>query len=339
MIKQKLSDTFDLGSFILTAAKVNFEIIPYTAVLEISEEQTLEELIAIKKFNVPIGEIALSAAFPFTQRTSLNEEIKPYLVQFLKLAYSNVTYFEETLRLRRPHAVFLSHGIYATWGGVAHLCKQNGIDFVCYDRAKTINTVNFNKGQPAPDWEIGRAWDEFRNYELSCKQSEWVEKELASRGLQANQIFNYNFTRPHNSVPAIKARFGISEHSKVVTFYSNLIWDAANVSRDIIFENFEECIRSTVENLKDENLFLILRPHPAELVLGTEEPYAKKFSQEITAGNLHIADTSFNSFDILKITDVNIVNTSFVGLELLCLESKSLLFLILIIEERLYQRS
>ena len=176
LIKQKLSDTFDFGSFILTAAKVNFEIIPYTAVLEISEEQTLEELIAIKKFNVPIGEIALSAAFPFTQRTSLNEEIKPYLVQFLKLAYSNVTYFEETLRLRRPHTVFLSHGIYATWGGVA-LCKQNGIDFVCYDRAKTINTVNFNKGQPAPDWKLGVLWMN-RNYELSCKQSEWVEKDL-----------------------------------------------------------------------------------------------------------------------------------------------------------------
>ena len=44
LIKQKLSDTFDFGSFILTAAKVNFEIIPYTAVLEISEEQTLESL-------------------------------------------------------------------------------------------------------------------------------------------------------------------------------------------------------------------------------------------------------------------------------------------------------
>lgn len=313
-ILKKVKLNYILGKSVLMSARVKFEVIKYKECDELNL-LSLEDLVNYKVEDIPLGQMALDATFPFLQTTEIDESFTPFLRRFLSLAISNYRFFEELIRKGRPDHIFMSHGIYATWGPIQALCKKHGLKYICYDRAKNKDAVNFNKQQIAPDWSIDCAWIEFSKINLSKMQEQWIDDELKKRIMQKHQVFQYNQVPEAGSNTIVKQRLGISKDTKVITFYSNLIWDAANVSRDIVFANFEDCIKQTIEKYAGNDITFILRPHPAEQILGTAETYANKFSRHILKNNLIIAGSDYNSFDILNITDVNIVNTSFVGLE------------------------
>ena len=53
-----------------------------------------------------------------------------------------------------------------------------------------------------------------------------------------------------------------------------MIWDAANISRDIAFKSALDCIIKIINKYKENKGFhVLIRPHPAEQVLGTNEKY------------------------------------------------------------------
>jgi CDP-glycerol glycerophosphotransferase (TagB/SpsB family) len=120
-------------------------------------------------------------------------------------------------------------------------------------------------------------------------------------------------------VAALKKNLGIPEGRKVITLFSNLIWDAANVSRDIAFPSALECINQTIRHFAGrEDVQIVLRAHPAEKVLGTSQTYkglvSEYFGHKLPS-NFTFLDYEVNSYNVLDISDIGVVNTSTVGLE------------------------
>ena len=130
----------------------------------------------------------------------------------------------------------------------------------------------------------------------------------------------------------MREKLGINDNAIVVTVFTNLIWDAANVSRDIAFESPLDCIRQLIEKYEnDERYHVLVRCHPAEKVLGTHERYGE-LVRETFKNNLPKnasiiePEMDINSFDILDMSDIGVVHTSTVGLEM-AIEGKPVLLI------------
>ena len=204
--------------------------------------------------------------------------------------------------------------------------QRNDIPFVCYDRAKMKNHCNFNLNRPSPDWDISEAWERLSDYQLSKIESSQVSKYLEERELQKGDVYAYNFTAKADNLTRLKAELSIQPGSKV-TVFTNLIWDAANVSRDIAFASPLDCIQQLIKRYENRNdIHIPVRPHPAEVVLGTSERYEElildAFNRNLPNNVTIIGhELTVNSFSVLDITDIGVIHTSTVGLEL-ALEDK-----------------
>lgn len=310
---------------ILTYSKVNFQFIDAQADAVLhdvnSNSSSLEEIYAFEKNGIAIGDIVKGSMFRYYKSLTFDDNALQVARKFMHTALTNLNEIEKRCTESTYDTVLFSHGIYSTWEPVANYCRNNNIDFVAYDRAKTRNTINMNFNQPAPDWSFDSAWKRYEQRSLTPDEDNLVTEYLEERELHANDVYAYNFSERSGDIAQLKESLKIPAGKTVITIFTNLIWDAANVSRDLAFENALDCVTSTIENyLKSDNVHVVLRAHPAEKVLGTKERYGdlvrEHFKNDLPSSLTIIEpEMSINSFSVIDISDIGIVNTSTVGLE------------------------
>ena len=276
---------------------------------------------------VDFGSIVEGVMYRYYKSLSFDEDAPSVADRFLETSLTNYLFVREKLQEQKYDYVLFSHGIYCTWEPVVELCRVNDIPFVCYDRAKMKNHCNFNLNRPSPDWDISEAWERLSDYQLSKIESSKVSKYLEERELQKGDVYAYNFTAKADNLTRLKAELSIQPGSKVITVFTNLIWDAANVSRDIAFASPLDCIQQLIKRYENRNdIHILVRPHPAEVVLGTSERYEElildAFNRNLPNNVTIIGhELTVNSFSVLEVTDIGVIHTSTVGLEL-ALEDK-----------------
>lgn len=322
--KRSYSDAAEM----LRLGKVNYQLIPEspTAKQLATTPQNLEALTAFEHEGIEFGQIALGCMYRYYKSLTFATDALQVGQGLLETAIRNYECVKHLCSENQYDFVLFSHGIYVTWQCVVEYCRRHQIDFVCYDRAKTRNTANFNANQPSPDWGFPSAWERYRDRTLDESESSWVNDYLQQRETQAGDVYSYNPVGRAKDLESEKERLGIPIDRKVVTIFTNLIWDAANVSRDIAFDNCLDCIIKTITRFADnENIQVVVRSHPAEAVLGTQQQYGHlvkdHFGDALPANVTVVApDDLVNSFTMIEMTDVGVVNTSTVGLEMAMLD-------------------
>jgi hypothetical protein len=310
---------------LLNNANVTYEYISSNrqeVLLELSsKENDLESIYRFQIDGIHLGEIVKGTMYRYYKSLTFDDDALKVAQKFLRTTLIN--YFEIKNRTNKKEYDFVlfSHGIYVTWEPVAEFCKHNNIEFIAYDRAKTNNTININFNQVGPDWSFNTAWERYKNKTLTASEKIQVTNYIKDREMQANDVYAYNFSKRSKDVDALKNKLGIPFGKKVITIFTNLIWDAANVARDIAFDNAFQCVTQTIEYYKNnEEVQILLRTHPAEKVLGTKERYGvlvlnyfkHKLPENVTIIEPEMA---VNSFSVIDISDIGVVNTSTVGLE------------------------
>ncbi|MCB0653609.1 MAG: hypothetical protein KDC85_20190 [Saprospiraceae bacterium] len=310
---------------LLKRAKVDFEFIDAKDKDIAAEIETLggnlDNIFAFEKDGIRIGEMVKGTMYRYYKSLTFDDDALQVGKDFLHTALVNYYEIAKRTGAKKYDYVLFSHGIYVTWEPVMEYCKKENIDFISYDRAKTKNTVNINFNQVAPDWSFDQAWERFSDRRLTSEEERLVEKYLKDRELQSNDVYSYNFSERENDIRELKTMLKIPLDTRVITVFTNLIWDAANVARDLAFESAFECLTHTIEHYKNrEDVHVVLRAHPAEKVLGTKERYGdllrqyygNDFPQNVTIIDPEMA---INSFSVIDISDIGVVNTSTIGLE------------------------
>jgi len=285
------------------------------------EGKSLEELLHFKLDGIDFGNIISGVMYRYYKSLNYGSDAKQIAFRYLKSALTSYLYVKTLDQKQNYRYMFFSHGIYSSWGPIVEYCKLNAKDFVSYDRGKRKATANFNLNLPAPIWDFTTAWDRYSDRELSKQEANRVEEYLAERELQKNDAYAYNFNAKELDIDLLKARLGISKDKKVITLFTNLIWDAANVSRDLAFSSMLECVVKTITYYAAHaHVHVVVRTHPAEKVLGTNETYKQLIIESIPSMpfNVTILDASenVNSFSVLEMTDIGVIHTSTVGLEM-----------------------
>lgn len=315
------------GERMLKAAQVDYQYI------EISDKakqlsNALGDLNAVLNFqydDIDFGNIVSGAMYRYYKSLTFGENALDIARRALTTALSNYFCVKKLCETHDYDFVTFSHGIYMTWQPVVEYCQRNDIPYVCYDRAKTRDHGNFNVNQPSPDWSMEAAWQRFTDRELNATETERVHEYLRDRETQTGDVYAYNSTERADSLTAERQRLGIPENRKVITIFTNLIWDAANVCRDLAFPSALECVFQTIEYYRNrEDIQVVVRSHPAEKVLGTSDRYADLVQEhfgESLPGNVTLItpEDDVNSFTMIDLTDVGVVNTSTVGLEMAAL--------------------
>lgn len=312
------------GRRMLKAAGVDFQHITLSekAVKIVDQLPSVDEMLAFTFEGIDFGSTVTGALFRYYKSLSFGENVDDVARRALKTALNNYLCVKELHEKNQYNAIMFSHGIYVTWEPVVRFCERSSIPFVCYDRAKTKEHANFNVNQVAPNWDFTSAWRRYSARTLSEVEREQVKRYLVERELQAGDVYAYNFSQRASDLDAVRHRLNIPANRKCVTVFTNLIWDAANVSRDIAFPNAMDCLCDTVQHFAGrDDVQVVLRSHPAEKVLGTVERYGTLLKQRFGNSlpeNVTIIEPEddVNSFTVIDLSDVGVVNTSTVGLEM-----------------------
>ncbi len=319
----------------LDAANVEYQLLslnPKAVEIANSLPDDTEILFNFNYEGYEIGNIVKGVMYRFYKSISMQDDATQIAKKFMATTLTNYFEIKSRCETNNYHSIMFSHGIYCTWQIIVDYCEANQLDYICYDRGKTKGCINVNRNNPSPVWDISTAWKRLAPYPLSQEQERKVDAYLKERETQKGDVYAYNFSEKLNNLDTLRKTLHIAEGASVITVFTNLIWDAANVSRDIAFDSPLDCICQLVNKYgKNNDYHILVRCHPAEKVLGTHERYGQLVRdafKDSLPNNVTIVEPEMdiNSFDILDMSDIGVVHTSTVGLEM-AIEGKPVLLI------------
>ena len=220
----------------------------------------------------------------------------------------------------KPDCVIMSHGIYSTWGPPFQILRDSGIPVLTYGRGKKAGTSKFNWNYTSDWWDISEEWLKRKDIPLNEADRNNILHYLDSRKTHKNDVFVFNQGLIESRDETFK-RLSLNPSKCTYSLFTNLLWDASSAQKEIVFNDPVEWVLETIMWFtKNPDKQLIVKIHPAEKLLGTNMPFMKlidaKFKQ--LPENIRVIEPheKINSWSIYHITDLGIVHTTIVGLEL-----------------------
>ena len=221
---------------------------------------------------------------------------------------------------QNPDRVIMSHGIYPTWGPAFEIINNAKIPIVTYGRGKKARTQKFNWNTTSDWWDVSEEWEKVKEIPLNEEQEGKINRYLKTRISHTEDVMVYNFGGLEEKEKTLE-RFKLDTEKLTYTLFTNVLWDAASAQREIAFKNPVEWVFETIEWFASHpEKQLIVKIHPAEVVIGTNQPFAELISKRIPElpSNVRLIkpDEKVNSWSIYKVTDLGLVHTTTAGMEL-----------------------
>lgn len=220
---------------------------------------------------------------------------------------------------QKPDRVIMSHGIYTSWGPAFQILNKANIPIITYGRGIKANTKKYNWNTTGDWWDIKEEWERIKLIPLSETQLQNITRYLKTRVNHSEDVMVYNFGGVEERERTIE-RFNLDIYKTTYTLFTNVLWDAASAQREIAFANPVEWVFETIEWFRiHPEKQLIVKIHPAEKVIGTNQPFAQLILERIKLPlNVRLIkpEEEVNSWSIYKVTDLGLVHTSTVGMEL-----------------------
>ena len=219
-----------------------------------------------------------------------------------------------------PDLVIMSHGIYSTWGPAFRVLREKNIDVLTHGRGKRSGTGKFNWNVTADWWDIEDEWKKREQKPLTTEERSAITTYLKSRVDHSEDVFVYNFGEYQDRQQTYK-RFDLDPNKITYSLFTNVLWDAASTQREIAFRDPIEWVVETIKWIKGQkDKQLIIKIHPAELVIGTQMPFKMILDTHLkeVPANVRVIEPQekVNSWSIYGITDLGLVHTTTVGMEL-----------------------
>lgn len=203
-------------------------------------------------------------------------------------------------------------------------CEHRQINYVTYERGNRKDTLVISKNSQAVPITMEDLWNSSIGYELSSADSIKLERYLNSRLQVGNGHVSF-FPKKMEKKNIIFQNLidDTNKFQKSFILFSNLIWDSAVLNQDTIFESMYHWVKETVNYFQlNINYRLIIRIHPAEQRIewwktryGVSSFINDNFNN--LSKNIFIIgpESSIDSYELMKISDVGLFYSSTAGLE------------------------
>jgi len=219
-----------------------------------------------------------------------------------------------------PDRVLMSHGIYSTWGPQREILNAADIPVVTFGKCKKKQTEKFNWTTSADWWDVSKEWEHVKDRPLTEAQQKLIDTYLTSRRDHSSDTLKYNFGDEESKSETYR-RLRLDPAKPTFVAFTNVLWDAASAQREIVFSDPITWIIDTIRwfaNHPDRQL--VVKIHPAEVVIGTNQPFASIIRQHIPElpDNVRVLEPheQVNSWSIIQVADLGLVHTSTIGMEM-----------------------
>jgi hypothetical protein len=221
---------------------------------------------------------------------------------------------------KNPDRIVMSHGIYCTWGPARDVFIEAKVPLVTYCEGKKKNTIKFNWTTSGDWWDVSKEWEKVRNIPLTVQQEKIIDGYLQSRRSHSQDARVYNFGQ-EETILQTRQRLRLDTNKPTFVLFTNVLWDAASAQREILFKNQVDWVLQTTKWFtKHPDKQLVVKVHPAEIVVGTNQPFVPLIQScfERLPDNIRLIgpEERVNSWSVLRIADLGLVHTSTVGMEL-----------------------
>ncbi len=228
----------------------------------------------------------------------------------------------------KPDIVYSNDSFYYPFSILEEIARMKNIPFYnaygyrkdTYSYAMNVSTLSMKN--------LNSAWKGFSKHELNSEEIRFIEDYVCNRRKGADMLINT--ADPFQSVEQIhrEAIHGtIDIKKRTALMATNVTWDAATLDRDIAFNNIVDWVLYTMEWFAGNNDWqLIIRTHPGEINKSIPEArericsiVLKEYNNKLPSNIILIdGDAPLSIYDLLENTELGLVYTSTVGLEMCC---------------------
>jgi hypothetical protein len=269
-----------------------------------------------------LGRIAYASTLRYFLRASLTtDQHRAKFREFLITAALMLHVAKRAIDHLQPDAIFISHGIYVTWGVITEYAAAQGLRVVVYGYGYRKGTILLSLGGSYHNTLTTEDHQIWREDPLSAEQVQTIHNYLASRANGGLDWISYN-TATARTPDQLRAQFGLHPHKPVYALFTNIAWDAAVVFHHAAFPSMEAWLLETIRwAIARSDIQLVIRCHPAEV--RTLSPTQQTAYDIIRAAfpelpdhiRVMTPDADINTYDLTALSDLTLVYTTKVGLE------------------------
>lgn len=282
------------------------------------DEMGAHELLDVEADGLPLGRLVDVPVKWFLLGTDLESDPLAPITRrrFLRTARRVARAGGRALDELAPDTIVELNGLFFFESILAELARRRGIDVVSYERGFIHDTLFFRRDAPAVSFDLGEAWDRWKDVPLTEAEDQRLETYLQGRRRGERMVVVYSSTgKPVVTRPAA---------GRLITLFTNITWDSAVIGRELAFPSIQDWLRAAIDAFGARPQHrLAVRIHPAELRLPgkeTREPlgaFLRDWYGTLPANvTLIDADDPTDSYQLMDQSDGGLVYSSTTGMEM-----------------------
>lgn len=267
---------------------------------------------------LPLGALVSIPLRWFLCRSNLESEpIAPLTYRrLLRSARQIASAFDRHCERHDPDVVLLLNGSLLFESIAAAVARRRGARVVSYERGFVHGTLVFAHGPDANRYEVGDAWHAARRRALTAEEEVRLDEYLDDRRHGRRALFDY--------WPGSQHEFERRGTSSVVTIFTNVTWDTATLGLESSHPTMNAWLVDCIEHLGDRaNVEVVVRVHPGEARIPGWR--TRESAEDVVRGSFPTLPANVrligpedptSSYDLMRQTNVGLVFSSTVGLEM-----------------------
>ena len=225
-------------------------------------------------------------------------------------------------RASPPDVVIIPNGSILEFGSVYQVARHLGFRTITYEFGEQRDRLWIAQDTEVMHQRTDEMWEARQGVDIPQAEFERVNALYTSR--QKANLWS-NFSRQWQGVPSaggeqVRQLLGLDDRP-VVLLATNVIGDSLTLGRQVFSDSMTDWLRRTLAFFAlQTEAQLVVRIHPGELV--TRGPSVGDIVHETfpsgIPGNIYLvpADAEINTYDLIEITDLGLVYTTTVGMEM-----------------------
>jgi hypothetical protein len=280
---------------------------------------------------IAIGEEAYSSILRATFKGEVEDapETHSLIERYLVSGVLTAIGYKKAMESIKPDKLVCIHGIYQTHGLAVKVANQLKIPVIVIGGGGIRkDTVVVCHGVTYHHQLIEESNDIWENKELSKEEKEKVLKyTLLKRSNGGGVDYLSYHPNPIENSEYIFSNFNVNKSRKIISIFTNVIWDAQVVYKSNVFDSMFDWLWTTIEQLAtNEGVWVFIRIHPAEIKGGV--PTLQPISDEIKKrypklpNNVRVVlpENDLSSYVLAQNSHVNIIYGTKMGLEIALLK-------------------
>ena len=275
--------------------------------------------------SIPIGRIAQRDLFQYTLgafNPQSGEDFALYRKHLIH-AVMSVDLAQALLKVEAPDTLILVNGKSIMYSYMYEVARTSGVHVVTWEEGMYYdNSVVLAHNNRAIDFPVEPAdWIDIQRTRVDESQLSQVDDYFKNWREQTATAYVY-YDNEMRDIDKIRSNLNISKTDRVISIFTNIVWDTNALDKDDAFNGMTDWIFSTIDILRNQNCILVVRAHPAEAKweFKTRTPVRSLIEKHYGSIPVHvrIVDglSELSSYEIACHSDRCAVYTSTLGIEL-----------------------